>query len=167
MTSNLSLASAPLNDVAWAQVFELVASLETDSVQTTFVRLLLDHAAKRPDAAALREKEYGIWQTTTWGQLAVLVKRLAGGLAAAGLQRGQHVIVVGYNRPHLSAAILAAQALGAVPVPLKLRTAVNVRRVASRVAASGDHAELAVGGLSGVYHTSAFAASNPASCSSL
>jgi len=87
-------------------------------VQTTFVRLMLDHAAKRPHAAALREKEYGIWQTTTWGALAVLVKRLAGGLAAAGVQRGQHVIVVGDNRPRLSAAMLAAQALGAVPVPL-------------------------------------------------
>ncbi len=87
-------------------------------MQTTFVRLLLDHAAKRPDAAALREKEYGIWQTTTWGQLAVLVKRLAGGFAAAGMRRGQHVIVVGDNRPRLSAAMLAAQALGAVPVPL-------------------------------------------------
>jgi len=39
-------------------------------------------------------------------------------LAAAGLQRGQHVIVVGDNRPRLSAAMLAAQALGAIPVPL-------------------------------------------------
>ncbi|MBP6338563.1 MAG: AMP-binding protein [Vitreoscilla sp.] len=107
-----------MNDAACAQGFGPVASLETDSVLTTFVRLLLDHAAKRPDAAALREKEYGIWQTTTWGQLAVLVKRLAGGFAAAGMQRGQHVIVVGDNRPRLSAAMLAAQALGAVPVPL-------------------------------------------------
>jgi long-chain acyl-CoA synthetase len=36
-------------------------------VQTTFPRLMLDHAKARPDAPALREKEYGIWQTTTWG----------------------------------------------------------------------------------------------------
>ena len=92
--------------------------METTPVDTTFVRLLLDHAARRPDAAALREKEYGIWQTTTWGQLASLVRRLAGGLAAAGLQRGQHLIVVGDNRPRLNASMLAAQALGAVPVPL-------------------------------------------------
>jgi long-chain acyl-CoA synthetase len=91
--------------------------LET-RVQTTFVQLLLEHAARRPQAPALREKEYGIWQTTTWADLATLVKRLAGGLAAAGLQRGQHLIVVGDNRPRLNAAMLAAQALGAVPVPL-------------------------------------------------
>jgi long-chain acyl-CoA synthetase len=79
---------------------------------------MLDHAAKRPDAPALREKEYGIWQTTTWGQLAERVRHLACGLAAAGLQRGQHVVVIGDNRPRLTAAMLAAQALGAVPVPL-------------------------------------------------
>lgn len=79
---------------------------------------MLDHAAKRPDAPALREKEYGIWQTTSWAQLAERVRYLACGLAAAGLTRGQHVVVIGDNRPRLTAAMLAAQALGAVPVPL-------------------------------------------------
>jgi long-chain acyl-CoA synthetase len=87
-------------------------------VQTTFPRLLLDHAARRPRAAALREKEFGIWQTLTWSELAELVKHMAGGLAAAGLKRGQHLVVVGENRPRLYAAMLAAQSLGAVPVPL-------------------------------------------------
>jgi long-chain acyl-CoA synthetase len=87
-------------------------------VQTTFPRLLLDHAAQRPRAAALREKEFGIWQTLTWSELAELVKHMAGGLAAAGLKRGQHLVVVGENRPRLYAAMLAAQSLGAVPVPL-------------------------------------------------
>jgi long-chain acyl-CoA synthetase len=87
-------------------------------VLTTFPRLMLQHAAERPQAAALREKEYGIWQTTTWGELAKLVREMAGGLAEAGLQRGQHIVVVGSNRPRLSACMLAAQALGAVPIPL-------------------------------------------------
>jgi long-chain acyl-CoA synthetase len=79
---------------------------------------MLHHAAQRPQAAALREKVYGIWQTTTWQALAALVKQLAGGLAAAGLQRDEHVVVVGENRPRLYAAMLAVQSLGAVPVPL-------------------------------------------------
>ena len=87
-------------------------------MQTTFPRLMLDHAARRPDAPALREKVYGIWQTLSWAQLATLVREIAGGLAAAGLRRGQHVVVVGDNRPRLSAAMLAAQSLGAVPIPL-------------------------------------------------
>jgi long-chain acyl-CoA synthetase len=87
-------------------------------VSTTFPRLLLDHAEKRPRAAALREKEYGIWQTITWSALAELVGSLAAGFAQAGLQRGQHLVIVGENRPRLYASMLAAQSLGAVPVPL-------------------------------------------------
>jgi long-chain acyl-CoA synthetase len=87
-------------------------------VATTFPRLLLDHAAMRPGAPALREKEYGIWQTLSWSQLAALVRELAHGLAAAGLTRGQHLVVVGENRPRLYASMLAAQSLGAIPVPL-------------------------------------------------
>ncbi len=87
-------------------------------MQTTFPRLMLDHARQRPAAAALREKVYGIWQTTRWDELATLVRQLACGLAAAGCRRGEHVVVVGENRPRLYAAMLAAQALGAVPVPL-------------------------------------------------
>ena len=87
-------------------------------VPTTFPRLMLDHAAARPQAAALREKVFGIWQTTTWAQLALLMRQLACGLHAAGLQRGDHVVVVGENRPRLYAAMLAVQSLGGVPVPL-------------------------------------------------
>jgi long-chain acyl-CoA synthetase len=88
------------------------------TVPTTFPRLMLDHAAARPQAAALREKVYGIWQTTTWADLARLVRRLACGLHAAGLRRNDHVVVVGENRPRLYATLLAVQSLGAVPVPL-------------------------------------------------
>ncbi len=87
-------------------------------MQTTFPRLLLDHAAARPHAPALREKEFGIWQTLSWSALAELVQALAGGLAEAGLKRGQHLVVIGENRPRLYASMLAAQSLGAIPVPL-------------------------------------------------
>lgn len=87
-------------------------------MRTTFPRLLLEHAAKRPNAPAMREKEYGIWQTTTWQDMADLVKHLAGGLHQLGLQRGEHLIVIGANRPRLYATMLAAQSLGAIPVPL-------------------------------------------------
>ncbi len=84
----------------------------------TFPRLLLKHAGERPNAPAIREKEYGIWQTHTWQSLAQLVERIACGLHQAGLQRGEHLIVVGANRPRLNATMLAAQSLGAIPVPL-------------------------------------------------
>ena len=87
-------------------------------METTFPRLMLEHARARPDAPALREKEYGIWQTTTWRALTEAVRALACGLAEAGLERGQHLVIVGDNRPRLYACMLAAQALGAIPVPL-------------------------------------------------
>lgn len=87
-------------------------------MQTTFPRLLLEHAKRRPDAAAMREKEYGIWQTTTWADMAGLVEAMACALHLAGLQRGEHMVVIGANRPRLYAAMLAAQSVGAIPVPL-------------------------------------------------
>ncbi|WNO05804.1 AMP-dependent synthetase/ligase [Rhodoferax mekongensis] len=85
---------------------------------TTFPQLLLQHASQRPQAAAMREKEYGIWQSLSWGDLAVMVEHLAAGLHQAGLQRGDHMVVVGANRPRLYATMLAVQSLGAVPIPL-------------------------------------------------
>ena len=87
-------------------------------MRTTFPQLLLTHAAQRPNAAAMREKEYGIWQNTTWADMLALVKHMACGLHQAGLNRGEHLIVVGANRPRLYATMLAAQSLGAIPVPL-------------------------------------------------
>ncbi|MFM2275307.1 MAG: hypothetical protein RL211_1179 [Pseudomonadota bacterium] len=87
-------------------------------MQTTFPRLLLKHAAERGAAPAMREKEYGIWQSLSWSDLALMVEHLACGLHQAGLQRDEHMVVIGANRPRLYATMLAAQSLGAVPIPL-------------------------------------------------
>ncbi|NCT97395.1 MAG: long-chain fatty acid--CoA ligase [Comamonadaceae bacterium] len=87
-------------------------------MQTTFPRMLRDHAKQRPDAPAMREKAYGIWQTTSWGEMLRLVRGLACGLHEAGLRRGEHLVVIGANRPRLYATMLAAQSLGAIAVPL-------------------------------------------------
>jgi long-chain acyl-CoA synthetase len=66
----------------------------------------------------MREKEYGIWQTTSWAAMAKLVEAIACGLHQAGLKRNEHMVVIGSNRPRLYATMLAAQSLGAIPVPL-------------------------------------------------
>ena len=83
----------------------------------TFPKLLLMHARERGDAPAIREKDLGIWQTTTWSQMRAEVEALAAGLSRAGLRRGQHIAVIGANRPRLYWTLAAAQALGAIPVP--------------------------------------------------
>ena len=87
-------------------------------MRKTFPQLLLEHAAQRPTAAAMREKEYGIWQTTTWQAMAHKVQHIAAGLHQLGLRRGEHLVVIGANRPNLYATMLATQSLGAIPVPL-------------------------------------------------
>ncbi|ROR35213.1 AMP-dependent synthetase/ligase [Inmirania thermothiophila] len=84
----------------------------------TFPKLLLHHARVRPDRPAIREKDYGIWQTWTWREVADEVRALACGLAAMGFRRGDMLAIVGDNRPRLYWSMAAAQALGGVPVPL-------------------------------------------------
>src|SRR5712691_8960548 len=94
---------------------------EGDSVTEqpdTFPRLLLHQAKVRPDRPAFREKDLGIWQTWSWAQVADEVRSLACGLAAQGFRRGDRLAVIGDNRPRLYWAMMAAQALGGVPVPL-------------------------------------------------
>ena len=78
----------------------------------------MKHATERPNAPSMREKEYGIWQTLSWSDMLALVEQVACGLHQAGLKRGEHMVVIGANRPRLYATMLAAQSLGAIPIPL-------------------------------------------------
>ena len=71
-----------------------------------------------PTHPATREKDLGIWQTWTWREVAAEVRALACGLAAQGFARGMHLAIIGDNRPRLYWAMIAAQALGGVPVPM-------------------------------------------------
>ncbi len=84
----------------------------------TFPRLLLHHAKVRGSSPAIREKNLGIWQTSTWSMVLDEVRSIACGLAAAGLRRGMNIAIIGDNRPRLYWATAAAQSLGAVPVTL-------------------------------------------------
>ncbi|THJ31896.1 long-chain fatty acid--CoA ligase [Lampropedia aestuarii] len=87
-------------------------------METTFPRLMLQHAQQRPQDPAIREKEYGIWQTWTWAEVAADVRALACGLAALGLTQGQNLALVSGNRPYAYMSFIAAQCLRAVPVPM-------------------------------------------------
>ena len=93
----------------------MVNSLESQG--ETFPQLLLqrlEHDAERP---AMREKAYGIWQTWTLGQLCEESFALAAGLADLGFARNDTLVIIGDNRPRLYGSMIAAQALGGVPVP--------------------------------------------------
>ena len=85
---------------------------------TTFPRLLLAHAQQQPAAPAVREKDLGIWQTWSWEATAQAVREMACGLASLGFKPFDNLAIVGANRPHLYMAVIAAQSLRGVPVPL-------------------------------------------------
>jgi long-chain acyl-CoA synthetase len=105
----------------------------TDS--DTFPKLLMHNARARGDRPAIREKDYGIWQTWTWAQTRDGVRAIAAGLAELGVQRGDKIVIVGDNRPQLYWSICAAQCLGAIPVPVYQDSA------ADEMAFVIDHAE--------------------------
>jgi long-chain acyl-CoA synthetase len=88
------------------------------SVHDTGPKLLMRNADIRGDKPAMREKDLGIWQTWTWGQVADEVRGIACGLHVLGLRRGDKISIIGDNRPRLYWTVLAAQAIGAVPVPI-------------------------------------------------
>src|SRR5437870_9962914 len=90
----------------------------TTREQDTFPKLARVNAQRMPDRVAIREKDYGIWQSTTWGDYLAQARAIALGLASLGFRRGDKVAIVGDNRPQLYWAVLATQALGGVPVPL-------------------------------------------------
>jgi len=85
---------------------------------TSIPGLLERNARVHGDSPASREKEYGIWQSWTWSEVAQEVEALALGLLTLGVARGDHIAVIGRNRPHLYWSMVAAESVGAVPVPL-------------------------------------------------
>ncbi|MBK9359595.1 MAG: AMP-binding protein [Rubrivivax sp.] len=88
------------------------------SADTTLPRLLADNARVLGDAVALREKDRGIWQQTSWAQWLELTLCCAAGLEALGFARGDALLVVGDNRPHLYTGLLAAGMLAGFAMPV-------------------------------------------------
>lgn len=80
--------------------------------------LLHRNATKFGSAPAYREKEFGIWQSWTWAQTCEEVEALALGLLDMGVNEGDFIAVIGRNRPYLYWSMMAAQMVGAIPVPL-------------------------------------------------
>ena len=75
---------------------------------------LLYWAAQRPDGVALRQKEFGVWQTVTWAQYAGQARGFGLGLLQLGLQRGQSVAVLSENCREWAFAELGIALVGGV-----------------------------------------------------
>jgi long-chain acyl-CoA synthetase len=84
----------------------------------TFPKLVRRNAERFGHRVAIREKDYGIWQAYTWRDYVDQARLIALGLAALGFARGDKIAIIGDNRPQLYWTVMAAQALGGVPVPI-------------------------------------------------
>ena len=102
----------------------------------TFPQLLIRNARLYAGRPAYRHKDLGIWQVWTWAQVLEEVRAFSVGLQELGLKRDAKVAIIGSNRPRLYWAMCAAQALGAVPVPIYADS------VAEEMAYILDHAEV-------------------------
>jgi long-chain acyl-CoA synthetase len=83
----------------------------------TIPKLFLKAVEKYGDRkVAMREKEFGIWVPMTWKQYYENVKRIALGMVALGLERGDKVAMIGDNRPEALWAEMAALCVGGVGI---------------------------------------------------
>ena len=80
-------------------------------------QVFFEKAAERGDAPLFWAKRYESWQSTSWAQAREEVTALARGLRAAGVARGDRVLLVSENRPEWGIADLAIMAAGAITVP--------------------------------------------------
>ncbi|MEM7472783.1 MAG: AMP-binding protein [Pseudomonadota bacterium] len=93
----------------------------SDSATTnlqTIPQLLARNVARYGAKPAYREKEFGIWQSWTWADTQQEIEALALGFLSIGVEEGDHIAIIGRNRPYLYWSMVAAQICGAVPVPL-------------------------------------------------
>lgn len=105
----------------------------------TLPSLLLQNARRFGHSrVALREKEFGIWQSVTWQEYLEQVRDLALGLISLGFKAGERFGIIGDNRPEWIYAELASQAVGGVPVGI-FRDA-----ILSEMAYIIDHSEVAI-----------------------
>src|SRR5919108_4365431 len=77
------------------------------------------HAYSAPDAVAIRYEGRSI----TWARLHDRVRRAAAAFAGQGLSRGDRAAILMTNRPEFIESVLAANAVGAIAVPVNFRLA--------------------------------------------
>ena len=96
----------------------MAASKSEKSTFASIPELVAFHALNIPNSPAYREKEYGIWQSWSWSEAAEEIDALALGFLTLGVAKGDYIAIIGRNRPHFYWSMIAAQSVGAIPVPV-------------------------------------------------
>ena len=87
-------------------------------VDTTLVRILARNAELLGKHVAMREKNLGIWQETTWSHMLDATLACAAGMESLGFGADDAMLVLGDNRPRLYMGMLAAGMLGGYAMPV-------------------------------------------------
>ncbi len=93
---------------------ERSSDISADSAFLTVAARVRDWAQTSPDAVAFREKDFGLWQETTWSQFWELIQDAAGGLLSLGVKYGDRVAIHSEDRPEWLILDLATVAIRAV-----------------------------------------------------
>jgi long-chain acyl-CoA synthetase len=93
-------------------------AFDASALADTFPKLLMRNARLYGARPSMRHKDLGVWQTWTWSEVLEIVRAYAVGLHRLGVRRGETLAIVGSNRPKLYWSVMAAQTLGAIPVPV-------------------------------------------------
>jgi len=78
----------------------------------TLPKALIAMTQKKPSQVALRKKDFGIWHDITWSEYLENVKFVALGLNALGVKKGDHVAIIGENRPEWLYSALGVMSSG-------------------------------------------------------
>ena len=93
-------------------------SADQITINKTPLDMLFERAEKHPNKTYLRQPVNGQWTEYSWAEVADQVRRIAAGLKAMGVQKGDKVAIAGRNTAHWIMADLAAAAAGAIGVGL-------------------------------------------------
>jgi long-chain acyl-CoA synthetase len=96
----------------------MAVAFDASAQADTFPKLLIRNAHLYGSRPSMLHKDLGVWQTWTWAEVLEIVRAYAVGLHRHGLRRGETMAIVGANRPKLYWSVMAAQMLGAIPVPV-------------------------------------------------
>ena len=77
-------------------------------------QLLRWRVAESPKITAIREKDYGIWNTYTWEEYYDYVRKTGMGLRAMGIKKGDTIAIISDNIPELLFVAIGGHAIGAI-----------------------------------------------------
>lgn len=115
--------------------------------QGTLPGLVYQQSRERPRDVALRKKDFGIWQSTTWQQYFEAIRDVGLAMHSMGIRAGDRIGIIAENEPAWLFADLGAQGIGAISVagyPTQVASEVTyiMEHASCRVILCGDQEQV-------------------------